>query len=72
MPRCTFCKDSYEWPRGLTVIQKDGSVKFYCSSKCRKNANLGRNSKKVKWTGKGFVEETALKTQKVEAVVEKK
>ncbi|MDO8516729.1 MAG: 50S ribosomal protein L24e [Nanoarchaeota archaeon] len=49
MPKCTFCKRSYEWPRGISIVQKEGTVKFYCSSKCRKNDEMGRNSKKVKW-----------------------
>jgi len=53
MPTCSFCKVNYEFPRGLTVVQKDGSVKYYCSSKCRKNNNLGRISKKVTWVTKG-------------------
>ena len=52
MPKCSFCKQNYEWPRGLTVVQKDGSIKFYCSSKCRKNANMGRDNRKVKWVKK--------------------
>lgn len=53
MPACSFCKNNYEFPRGLTVVQKDGSIRYYCSSKCRKNNNLGRISKKVKWVTKG-------------------
>jgi large subunit ribosomal protein L24e len=52
MPVCTFCKESYEFPQGMTSVQKDGSVKFFCSSKCRKNSELGRQSKKVKWIKK--------------------
>ncbi len=52
MPVCTFCRKQYEFPRGTTVVQKDGSVKFFCSSKCRKNCEMGRNNKKVKWIQK--------------------
>jgi len=52
MPVCTFCKNSYEWPRGTTVVQKDASVRYYCSSKCRKNMEMGRLNKKVKWIRK--------------------
>jgi large subunit ribosomal protein L24e len=57
MPTCTFCKQTYEWPRGVTIVQKDGSLKFFCSSKCRKNSNMGRDNKKVKWVQKMPVEE---------------
>ena len=52
MPTCSFCKESYEFPRGITVVQKDGTPKHYCSSKCRKNAEMGRDNRKVKWVKK--------------------
>jgi large subunit ribosomal protein L24e len=52
MPPCSFCKRTYEWPKGITIVQKDGSVKYFCSSKCRKNSNMGRDVKKVKWITK--------------------
>ena len=52
MPKCTFCKRDYENPRGLTMVMNDGTIKFFCSGKCRKNSNLGRISKKVNWVRK--------------------
>ena len=52
MPVCSFCRKQYEFPRGTTVILKAGEAKFYCSSKCKKNAEMGRNNKKVKWVQK--------------------
>ncbi|MDP2946897.1 MAG: 50S ribosomal protein L24e [Nanoarchaeota archaeon] len=52
MPVCSFCKTGYEFPRGISVVMPDGSVRFYCSSKCRKNAKLGRVPKKVNWVRK--------------------
>ncbi|MCR4284712.1 MAG: 50S ribosomal protein L24 [archaeon] len=55
MPACSFCKNQYEFPRGTTVVQKDASVKYFCSSKCRKNSEMGRRSKKVKWIKKSDV-----------------
>jgi len=55
MPVCSFCKKAYKFPQGVTVVQKDSSVRYYCSSKCRKNFELGRNSKKVKWIQKSEV-----------------
>lgn len=55
MPVCTFCKNSYEFPRGTTVVQKDSSVRYFCSSKCRKNMEMGRLNKKVKWIRKSDV-----------------
>jgi large subunit ribosomal protein L24e len=52
MVTCSFCKENYEFPKGTTVVQKDASVRYYCSSKCRKNSEMGRLTKKVKWIKK--------------------
>ena len=52
MPKCSFCGRDYKNPRGLTLVLVDGSVKNLCSSKCRKNYELGRISKKVNWIRK--------------------
>ena len=60
MPRCSFCKKNYEFPRGLTLILNDGNIVYFCSSKCRKNMlHLRRDNKKVNWIRKTeVVEET--------------
>lgn len=52
MPVCTFCKRPYEFPRGTTVVHKDGTVKYFCCSKCRKSSEMGRDNRKVKWVKK--------------------
>ena len=49
MPTCSFCKQSYEIPRGLTIFTIEGKSVYYCSSKCRRNAQLKRDPKKVNW-----------------------
>jgi len=49
MPKCSFCKRVYEFPRGLTFVLNDGTVLYFCSSKCRKSWKMGRTSKKLKW-----------------------
>jgi large subunit ribosomal protein L24e len=63
---CSFCKNNYEFPRGTTVVQKDGTPRYYCSSKCRKNSEMGRLSKKVKWIRKSEVVKVE-KTKKEES-----
>ena len=36
---------------GVHLIKNDGTVAYFCSSKCRRNAlNLKRDKKKIKWT----------------------
>ena len=59
MPVCSFCKNAYEFPKGTTVVQKDSSVRYFCSSKCRKNMEMGRLNKKVKWIVKSDVVKSA-------------
>ncbi len=31
-------------------VRSDGSVYFFCSSKCESNTSLGRTARKIKWT----------------------
>jgi len=41
----------YEPPRGLTLVNKEGHVKYLCSAKCRKNMAMKR--RRVNWIKKG-------------------
>lgn len=51
MPKCTFCNKEYEIHKGITLIDsKSGKINHFCSSKCRKNAEMGR--KKKEWAQK--------------------
>lgn len=68
MPACSFCKKNYENPRGLTIFTFDGKSLFYCSSKCRNNAKLGRDPKKTNWVKS----EKKVKIKKVEEKPKKK
>jgi len=57
MPKCSFCKQLYGLPRGLTLILNDGRILYFCSSKCKRNHELKRDPKKVKWIKKRKQEE---------------
>jgi ribosomal protein L24E len=59
MPFCSYCKKSYEIPRGMTVVMVDGTVNHFCSSKCRKNFLLKR--RKVRWVLKNPENKADLK-----------
>ncbi len=54
MPRihvCEFCGKEIEPGTGLMYVKLDGSIHWYCSSKCFKNAvKLRRDPRKLKWT----------------------
>jgi len=50
MPKCSYCGKEYDFPKGLTFVLNDGSVKYLCSPKCRKNMFMKR--RKVRWIRK--------------------
>tara|TARA_Y100000034_G_scaffold46233_1_gene56847 strand:+ start:677 stop:850 length:174 start_codon:yes stop_codon:yes gene_type:complete len=50
MPKCVYCKEEYDIPRGLTLVKNDGTINYLCSSKCRKNMKMKR--RKVRWISK--------------------
>jgi large subunit ribosomal protein L24e len=49
MPKCTFCGKQEQQHKGLSLIKNDGTVSYFCSSKCRKNSALKRDSRKIRW-----------------------
>ncbi|MDR2623959.1 MAG: 50S ribosomal protein L24e [Methanobrevibacter sp.] len=47
---CSFCKKEIEEGTGKMYVKKDGSIYFFCGSKCEKNMiKLKRVPRKVKW-----------------------
>ncbi|MSS75067.1 50S ribosomal protein L24e [Candidatus Pacearchaeota archaeon] len=51
MVKCFFCGDERPAHTGIHYIKNDGTIQFFCSSKCRKNTlKLGRDKRKIKWT----------------------
>lgn len=53
MRTCSFCKEEIEVGTGKMYVKKDGTIYFFCSSKCEKNQiELGRVPRKVKWVKK--------------------
>ena len=51
MVKCIFCgKEEYAF-KGLHLIKNDGTIAYFCSSKCRRNAlNLKRDKRRIRWT----------------------
>ena len=62
MPKCVYCGKVYEPPYGLTLVGKEGHVKYLCSGKCRKNMAMKR--KKVRWISKKEKTEKSKKEAK--------
>lgn len=51
MVKCSFCGREEHSFIGIHLINNDGTVSFFCSSKCRKNTlKLRRDRKRQKWT----------------------
>ena len=49
MSKCTYCGKTYPDHQGMMVVDSVTSkIRYFCSSKCRKNAWMTR--KKKKWT----------------------
>jgi len=50
---CTFCGEKIEPGTGKMYVRKDGSIFYFCSSKCQNNYRLGRVPRRVEWTEAG-------------------
>ncbi len=49
--KCSFCGRSVMLGKGTMFVKNDGSVQYFCSSKCRKSTLfLRRDPRKYKWT----------------------
>lgn len=56
MPRaitCSYCGRSIEPGTGLMYVKNDGSILWFCSSKCKKKHFYGSDPRKLKWAVKG-------------------
>ena len=53
--KCSFCSRVIEPGKGKLYARKDGTVYYFCSSKCEKNVRLGRVTRRVEWARKGGV-----------------
>ncbi|MDD4299083.1 MAG: 50S ribosomal protein L24e [Methanomicrobium sp.] len=50
---CSFCGEQIEPGTGKMFVKKDGSIFYFCSSKCQNNYRLGRVPRRVAWTAAG-------------------
>jgi large subunit ribosomal protein L24e len=50
MVKCSFCGKEEHAHKGSHLIKNDGSISYFCSSKCRVNATkLNRDKRKIRW-----------------------
>ena len=50
---CDYCGSDIAPGTGTMLVRTDGSTIHYCSSKCEKNDDLGREPRDVEWTDAG-------------------
>jgi len=48
--KCSFCGEGIEPGTGKMFVKRDGTIYYFCSSKCEKNMALGRIPRRVEWT----------------------
>jgi len=53
---CDFCGSEIEPGTGTMFVRTDGTTIHYCSAKCEKNADLGREPRDLGWTEDGGAE----------------
>lgn len=66
MALCSFCNDGIPKGTGWLYAKKDGTLFYFCSSKCRKNQLvLKREGRRQKWTmaARAFKEREQKKTK---------
>ncbi len=49
---CHFCGKEIEPGTGIMLVKNDGSILWFCSSKCFKSYKMGRDPRKLPWTKK--------------------
>lgn len=50
--RCSFCGAGIEPGTGIMYVKNDGTILWFCSSKCFKSYKMRRDPKKLPWTAK--------------------
>ncbi|WP_345786279.1 50S ribosomal protein L24e [Halolamina sp.] len=50
---CDYCGAEIEPGTGTMLVHVNGSVTHFCSAKCEKNADLGREPRDLEWTEEG-------------------
>jgi large subunit ribosomal protein L24e len=49
--KCSFCGKTFPPATGMMYIRNDGTILYFCSTRCRKNALVyKRDPRRLKWT----------------------
>jgi large subunit ribosomal protein L24e len=48
---CSFCGNDFQQGTGMMYVKNDGTILWFCSSRCRKSSLLmNRDPRKIPWT----------------------
>jgi len=47
--KCSFCGAEFR-NRGKMFVRNDGRIFYFCSRKCERYFQMGKNPRKLKWT----------------------
>jgi large subunit ribosomal protein L24e len=61
--KCSFCGAQMEPGTGKMFVKKDGSIQYFCSTKCENNNKLGRIPRLTSWTAAGIAQKKKEKEQ---------
>lgn len=50
---CSFCGETIEPGSGKMFVRRDGTIYYFCTTKCQNNYELGRAPRRVRWTAAG-------------------
>ena len=64
MKKCTFCGTQIEPGTGKMLVKKDGTIQYFCSTKCENNSKLGRIPRLTKWSAAGIAQKKLEKERK--------
>lgn len=62
--KCVFCGGDIEPGTGKMLVKKDGTIQYFCSTKCENNSKLGRIPRLTRWTAAGIAKKAKGKEQK--------
>ncbi|MEM5835056.1 MAG: 50S ribosomal protein L24 [Candidatus Aenigmatarchaeota archaeon] len=52
MPKCSFCSKEIEIGKGKVLIKNSGKQFWFCSRKCERSYEMGRDPRNFKWASK--------------------
>ncbi len=69
--KCSYCSKDIEPGTGIMYVRKNGTIRYYCSSRCFKLDNVLKRKIRVKNAGKAKAQEAVASQQATAAAASK-